>query len=378
MLLNSFLVFYALAVFSDIPVFKKWRTIYIETAMSTMNHQWLATELIPMSIVNEVMDERDKVLEAQALMESVWNGNYPYAEKVSSLKGINNKSDFLSVFDEIDETSFDEYISLHPNVLENGYAKLLIDESALDKHGTSIRTTAGDEILTIDAANGILIIRVSGSGYCGKLAIIKDSSRVKIAVSSKIGSSGETVKEIADDNNAILAVNASGFSDAGGVGNGGLVLGLLVSNGELISKSAENGYLTIGFGADNRLYIGHSKETALFRDAIEFTPAEVINGQNVTEGSTGFGIQPRTSIGQTADGEVLLLTVDGRQVGYSIGCTVGDCAEIMLRYDAEQASNVDGGSSTVMVYRGNEITRPANGIEFGRYVPNAFIVEYAK
>lgn len=345
--------------------------------MSTMNHQWLATELIPMPIINEVLAERDKALTAQAMMESTWNDNNTYAEETSNLNANSDESDFFSVFDEIDRTSFQEYVFEHPEALENGFSSLLIDESGLDKSGTSIKTTAGDEILTIDAANGILIIRINGSGYCGKLAIIKDSSKVKIAVSSKIGSSGETVKEIADDNNAILAVNASGFSDADGIGNGGDVLGLLVSNGVLVSGPAGNGYLTIGFGADDRLYVGHSKEAALFRDAIEFTPAEVINGKNVTDGSSGFGVQPRTSIGQTVDGDVLLLTVDGRQVGYSIGCTVGDCADIMLRYGAEQACNVDGGSSTVMVYRGNEITRPANGIDFGRYVPNAFIVEYS-
>lgn len=377
--LACLVVLYSVAVFSNIPFIKKWRTIYIETAMSTMEHQWLATDFIPKSIIDRVLSQKDAIMAAQDNLESSWNGDDPSDEiSVSKTYDRFGENDFFSVFDEIDKTSFEDYTSKHPDTMTYGYSKLLIDESGLDKPGTTIHTTAGDQVLAIDVPNGILIIRVKGSGYTGKLAIIKDSSKVKIAASSKLGSVGETVKDIADKNNAILAINASGFSDAGGVGNGGEPVGLIISGGKLISPSANNNYLTIGFDNESRLYIGHMSSYTRLRDAIEFSPAEIINGRNVTDGSTGFGIQPRTSVGQKGNGDVLLLTVDGRQVGYSIGCTVGDCAEIMLRYNALQASNVDGGSSTVMVFRGREITKPANGIKFGRYVPDAMIVEYSE
>ena len=138
-------------------------------------------------------------------------------------------------------------------------------------------------------------------------------------------------------------------------------------------------YLNIGFGKDNRLYIGASEKDE-YRDAVQLVPALIVDGENViaernlVEGSMGFGLQPRTVIGQTADGTVLLLTIDGRQIGYSIGTTVVECAAIMERYGAVQAANLDGGSSTVMVYRGEEITKPANGIKYGRNVPDAIIV----
>ena len=66
------------------------------------------------------------------------------------------------------------------------------------------------------------------------------------------------------------------------------------------------------------------------------------------QGSYGWGMQPRSALGQTKDGEVLLLVVDGRQMGYSLGCTVSDCADILLRHKAYQANNLDGGSSAIM------------------------------
>ena len=78
---------------------------------------------------------------------------------------------------------------------------------------------------------------------------------------------------------------------------------------------------------------------------------------------------------QTGDGQVLLLVVDGRQPGYSIGCTMGDLADIMERYGAEQACNLDGGSSSIMYYNGRKITRPSAGDkQNGRRLPNAFVV----
>ncbi|MEG2857722.1 MAG: phosphodiester glycosidase family protein, partial [Clostridia bacterium] len=74
-------------------------------------------------------------------------------------------------------------------------------------------------------------------------------------------------------------------------------------------------------------------------------------------------------------GEVLMLIVDGRAPGYSIGCTLGDCADIMERYGAVQACNLDGGSSSIMYYNGREISRPsaANKVK-GRAIPNGFMV----
>lgn len=365
---------YCTAVFSNIPFIKKWRDIYIETAMDTYEHKWLVF-FIPHTVIDSVMANKKALIDKQQELKSVW-APLEYTD-VEGAAG-NNADAFLHRFYEIDRQSFEDYIAKNPDSLNAGFDKLLINKSGNNDAGTSIYTKSGDQIDVIDAENGILIVIVQGNGYVGKLAIVKNAAQVKIGVSQSLGIMGQTVKAIAKDYHAVLAINASGFADPEWKGNGGKVVGLLISNKEIINNPVKNGYLNIGFGDDNRLYIGLPVNQIHYRDAVEFIPAIVINGKNVTNGSTGFGIQPRTAIGQAEDGTVFMLTIDGRQIGYSLGTTVGVCADIMLRYGAVQASNLDGGSSTVMVYRDEVITKPSNGTDYGRYVPDAFIVEYAE
>ena len=50
---------YLMAVYSNIPFIKKYRTLYIETAMSTLEHQWLATAFIPKSVIDKVIQEKN-------------------------------------------------------------------------------------------------------------------------------------------------------------------------------------------------------------------------------------------------------------------------------------------------------------------------------
>ncbi len=386
-LIASLLVgMYCTAMFSNIPGIKKWRNLYIETAMDTLSHKWLATFFIPKSVIDGVMANKAAVLEAQQELESSWapleSTTAPSASLEPEPESDKALKVFLELYYELDETSFNDYITKNPKLIKNGYDQLLINEAGLDDDGTPIYTTNGDQVLALDAENGLLIVKVEGEGYVGKLAIVKDPSTVKLGVSKSLGSYGQTVQKIADNNNAVLAINASGFADDERVGNGGVVVGLLIADGKMLNKPVNSPYLTIGFSEDDRLNIGVSVNKLKYRDAIEFVPALIINGVEVikdkklVDGSMGFGLQPRTVIGQTEDGTVLLMTIDGRQVGYSIGCTVVECADILMEYGAYQASNVDGGSSTVMYYRGEYITKPANGIEYGRYVPDAFIVEY--
>lgn len=365
---------YCVAVFSDIPFVAKWRNLYIETAMSTMTHQWLATKFIPASVIEEVMAQRQESLSAQQDLQSSWADSTEAPQQTV----IDGEDGFLAVFDELDRASLDAYLDAHPEALADGWNSLLIDEAGLDADGTTIETTAGDQVLALDAQNGILILKVTGSGYVGRLAVVKDPAAVRLAVSDKLGTTGEYVSQIAEAENAVLAINASGFYDPDGTGNGGQADGLIISDGVMVASTPNDGYLMVGFSPDNLLYIGFGLDASTFRDAVQFYPAVVIDGEDVASDSNWYGINPRTCLGQAADGDVLMLIVDGRQVGYSVGCTVADCAQIMLRYGAVQACNLDGGTSSVMVYRGREISKPSNGWAAGRAVPDAFVVSYAE
>ncbi len=75
-----------------------------------------------------------------------------------------------------------------------------------------------------------------------------------------------------------------------------------------------------------------------------------------------FGISrnPRTMAGVTRDGDLLLVTVDGRQPGYSVGLSFPEEARLMQALGAVQALNLDGGGSTAMVVGGTLLGRPSD------------------
>ena len=84
------------------------------------------------------------------------------------------------------------------------------------------------------------------------------------------------------------------------------------------------------------------------------------------------GLNPRSAIGQRADGAVLLLIIEGRQAN-SLGATYADLIKVMLDFEAVNAANLDGGSSSMLYYKGEYLT---NGVVLtgSRRLPTAFIV----
>lgn len=110
------------------------------------------------------------------------------------------------------------------------------------------------------------------------------------------------------------------------------------------------------------------------RDAVSFSPFLVVNGKPaITQGDGGWGIAPRTAIGQTRDGTILMLVIDGRQLG-SLGATLKDVQEIMLQNGAYNVANLDGGASTVLYYNQQIVNHPSS--PYGdRHAPSFFIMK---
>ena len=119
---------------------------------------------------------------------------------------------------------------------------------------------------------------------------------------------------------------------------------------------AETGGGFVGFDVNDKLVVAKSMtedEAARLqiRDGCEFGPPLIINGEvNQEAYNKASGWNPRTAIGQRADGAVIFLCIDGRQAG-SAGGTYRDVTDIMMEYGAVNACNLDGGSSSVMLYR---------------------------
>ncbi len=225
----------------------------------------------------------------------------------------------------------------------------------------------------------IEIIEVAGPTFTGKMMIIHDPSRVVVGTPPKYGRdlSGLRVEDMVEREGGIAGVNAGGFADDGGIGNGGTPLGIVIKDGELIWGSNNTVSSVIGFDENNKLIVGNMPASQALemgvRDAVSFGPVFIVNGERVEVQGTGGGLNPRTVIGQREDGAVLLLAIDGRQA-HSIGATLEDCIDVMDDFGAINAANLDGGSSTIMYYKGEVINQCAS-LYGSRAMATSFIVK---
>ena len=251
---------------------------------------------------------------------------------------------------------------------------------------TEIFPTATEDTQTADSedtaqevtyTSNIEVIDVKGSTYKGKVMLIHDPSHVFFGAIDSFGGTGMTLSQFLEKYNAIGCVNAGGFLDEGGTGKGGDPDGMVIQNGQLVYGSAEETYKCVaGFDADHVLHVGNMTGQQALN-------AGIVNGTSFDKGpiiiqdgvrQTGFvsGLNPRTSIGQAADGTVILVAVEGR-LADSLGASFEDIADIMESYGAVNAANMDGGSSSGMYYEGERITR-SSSIIGDRPLPTAIMV----
>ncbi len=402
---------YFICVYSQNDFITKWRTIYIETAMDTLNHKWLATSIIPDDIIQAVMDQRKEAISQQVNMSSNWEKNEeddllaetpPQTETPEKpdegpqefetditvedpidLEEQAQREEFFRIFYELDQPSFDAYLEKHPEILDNGWEQIYINEAGLDDDGTDIETIHGEQVLAIDVPNKILLVRVKGEGYIGVLAVAKDPSLLAVHPSAHLGSSGQTAGVIAKNNNGVLSMTGSGFIDPDGKGNGGLLAGYAMCDGvEYGDEHMGWGYKRLELHEDNLMYIKDAGDPVSENttDAVEFQPALIIDGEIVVDWNCGWtGLHPRACIGQSNKYEILMLVIEGRMPTRSIGTQVLECADILKRHGCMQAMNLDGGTSAILWYDGEYVTKCSNSdLPSGRPLPTAFVYHRAE
>lgn len=265
------------------------------------------------------------------------------------------------------------------------------------------------EIPTVDENNGnqefdidgIELVEISGRSFFAKLLIINDPSRVKLSTIypwSDFNKSkyGETLEQLVQRGDYAAGINGGEYYSEGNWG--GIPKGLVVCDGVIQYNAPQAGDVMVGFTQSNILMIADignmSAEQAeqfvadnQIRDAVSFKDIDdgdnnhftklIINGTSREISGSGSGANPRTVIGQRADGAVLMLVTDGRGAAGHLGATAQDLISIMQEYGAVNAANLDGGSSSAMYYNGTyEMTSVTLYYSTSSWrLPTAFVVE---
>ena len=228
-----------------------------------------------------------------------------------------------------------------------------------------------------DDGDGIIVAPVRGETYSGYMLIVLDPHRVVLGFSPEdVGIRGYTVAEFGEKFGAVAAINGGGFVDPNGFGDGSIPCNLVVKGGEIYC--GQNGIGADFAGIDDKgiLHVGILSTDEIKEKNIQegcgYGPVLVANGKPMSDESLASGLNPRTAIGQRSDGAILLMVIDGRRAT-SLGASFKDLAEQMLAFGAVNATNLDGGSSSLMWTNGEYLNNKAAVIGV-REIPTTFLV----
>ena len=300
-----FLIYEIIIIAVTVPIitfygpFQNVKRTVVGTAMATMSHQFIATTFLSEAEINSILNNGTA---------SSSNGSSSQSEALSGVKisNLNNKS-------------IEEY-------------------------------------------------DVTTSKFKGYILEIKDPTRINIGFTNSIGQVGQRTSEIAAENGAVAAINGGGFADntSSGklwTGTGAYPQGIVISNGKIIYSEVKPDYKVnvTAFTRGGKLIVGNYSVNQLMKmdvkEAISFRETLILNGKALSVQDEG--LNPRTAIGQKADGTIVMLVIDGRQ-GLMPGATLKEVQNILLQEGVVNASNLDGGSSSTMYLNGEVINSPCD------------------
>lgn len=236
--------------------------------------------------------------------------------------------------------------------------------------------------------NTMELYKFDNSKYNGYMLVIKDPNRVKVAYTSSMYKKGQTTSEMAMQNNAVAAINGGAFIDTSSnsnwTGNGGTPTGVIISNGKIVFsdlKTDNSKTECMAITKEGKMLAGKYSINELkaldVQEAVSFKPVLIKDGvPTALEGSDGArGIAPRTAIGQRADGSIVMMVIDGRDLASGLGCTITELQSLMLtKGECVTAINLDGGKSSTMYLNGQVINNVSNGLG-ERYIASSIIVK---
>ena len=304
--------------------FREW---LITTAMTTMTHQYYATWFYDDDVINDVLN-RNKIVE------------------------INEDTDINMINFAAGQTT--EY--------ENEYERAVLERDPKN--------------------NDYKIIEINKKKFSGYLVAVYDPARIQTVCTKNLGVSGQYLTTMAEDHDALIAINGGGFDDPNFSSTGGSPLGVTICNWAYTSQAKYNGAGgIIGFTRANKLIltsrvsVKEAKDKDI-RDAVTFGPFLIVNGKKSSVvGNGGWGTAPRTAIAQRKDGIVLFLVVDGRTASKP-GADMDDLIDVLLDYGAYNAANLDGGTSSLLVVNDTIVNDPidSTGAHKTRPIATGFIL----
>ena len=254
----------------------------------------------------------------------------------------------------------------------------IVNQNSMQEFNNAVNTDLIDsgsfgENISNEEIPDIEIVEVAKSTYTGTMMIVKDPSRVSLATIYPWKAQGVTLDQLVTDNDAIAGINGGLYDSSNN--SGGRPYGVIVSDGEIQHNKPQEypGLVLVGFTEDHILQIVDVSdmnsqdveklvEEMKIRDAVTFQEEAsdannhfvqlIINNETREVNGMGSGLNPRTAIGQRADGSVLMFVTDGRGKSGHLGASSLDLIEVMQEFGAVNAANLDGGSSSCMYYDG--------------------------
>lgn len=298
---------------------------------------------------------------------------------------------FLGPYDNTRKTLISTILATrHAYLINDIIPQTMLDKMlGIDESDSS--TEAFQDMKKIDVkykvGNEITEYHIPNKKYDAYVLEIKNPLKVKVAMTKFLGKMGQKTSEMADEHDAVAAINGGSFVDKSSdgtqyAGTGAEPGGFVISGGKVVyptenvnENDVEN---VIAFTKGGELIVGDHTVAELkklnVQEAMCFRkPNIIINGVRQVKNTAEEGLNPRTAVGQKADGTIIFLVIDGRKIT-TPGASLYDVQEIMMERGAVNAGALDGGYSSTMYYKGNVINSP-NAWDGERSVATAFYVE---
>lgn len=325
-----FIIMDILAITCFVLVYGPWdylRNVFVTTAMQTRSHQYLANVFYSDEKIDEIMSNNVFV-------------------------GVNEDVDLNSI------------------VIDTSEKKVYKDEFE-------------EEILTREPGNDLYkLIEVKVGNAKGYLTVIYDPTKVRLLRTRKFnaGTVGERVIDMCKRYGGIACINGGGF--ANGLDNGSdIPMGYVIDDGQIVwpllnDYSSTRGNI-IGITKEGKLTLlknanGYEAIDSGINFGIEFGPFLIVNGKPATIVGMPYGVANKCVIAQRKDGVIMFLVTEGET--YIDGASLKDVVDVLKKYGAYNAANLDGGQSTSLVIN-NELVNSPNYLakkQGGRYVVTGF------